>query len=1076
MSSSQKRHGLQLPAALAQELGLPPREDGGSSRSTFAGARGRGRGGARMGSRGGGLVGRKETRKAARQAKKQHRHDHAHDHGHRTHSQAVRVGPTERRSAAAASEGHPPQSRRLQGHKVVGIGIREAPPKSRVEPREKDVKAHSDMPKEEGKRKNRTSVARGESESEEEALPKKKARTQEDTQEKVSNENAVLVPPRQSRNVKKNVATPLQRLLEKAGDASTSRLDEEALRRRKRTLTKAEQDEEDEIAWLEHKIGKKAKRGEDDGLDELIGGLDHFYPGMYDAQSDAAEQERQSDLVTSSEPRTDSEEDDPDESEQSDARSPPSPPPRSQKINRDTVTPLQRLLEKAGGGADTPPTDGPAGQRHNKRSLTKAEQDEDDEIAWLEYKLGRKGKDGEDDGLADLLGDLDRFYPGMYDSEPSPSFPVPSEKGKSDAGSFYDFGSQTVSEVGNDSNSDDTQEDQLGSEDERDASVDDNDAVDVRKAKDEADSIVRAPPASASAPDTSSGKYIPPALRRLQAAEEAEVSKATVSAVSAYDDPANTHLKRQLKGQLNRLGEGNLDGILTTLEGMFSGNARAVVTQILTRLLIDAVVFAARATDQFIVLNAALISALHRTIGIEFGASFVADLVDQLVSAYGAAQKAHAEAVQKVQQVGHSVVTAAEGLNDGDTPAIDTETMQVLDPLQEENSKKALNLVSLLCELYNLQTVSCLLVYDLIRHFARPDSSASAGLSELSVELLLRIVRLCGAQLRSDDSSSLRDIVDFVQEKAVPTPQSKTTSVGIAIPRPMSTPTLSSRSKFMLERLADLRSGRSQRQGGAGTSDTLIRMKKFIGGLGKKRSLRTHDAIRVTLRDLQDADRKGRWWLVGAAWTGHEGGAGEGVTAARPLTSRQPEEIVETDDEESQKHKALVAYARAHGLGTSVRQGIFITIMTSADFVDAASRLQGLRLNEVQRREIVRVLVRCVQIDAAYNPYFALIGFQLAGPHVGDPARAVRFTMQYALWDFMRATLGQTGVAGKSRAEDQVAEDEEDRLEGNEDVDEKRIANVARSYAWWIAKGALTLNVLKVRLLRRERLGVCCVY
>ena len=92
--------------------------------------------------------------------------------------------------------------------------------------------------------------------------------------------------------------------------------------------------------------------------------------------------------------------------------------------------------------------------------------------------------------------------------------------------------------------------------------------------------------------------------------------------------------------------------------------------------------------------------------------------------------------------------------------------------------------------------------------------------------------------------------------------------------------------------------------------------------------------------------------------------------------------------------------------------------------------------------------------DKVYNPYFSLIGLQLA-----DQSHATRFTMQYALWDFLRS-IGETTATGRKRAE--LMEEDEDDFDGTE-VSETKLAHVARCYAWWIAKGVLSLNVLKVR-------------
>jgi nucleolar MIF4G domain-containing protein 1 len=91
--------------------------------------------------------------------------------------------------------------------------------------------------------------------------------------------------------------------------------------------------------------------------------------------------------------------------------------------------------------------------------------------------------------------------------------------------------------------------------------------------------------------------------------------------------------------------------------------------------------------------------------------------------------------------------------------------------------KECSNLIVLLSELYNFQVISCVLVYDMIRNFL------SAELTEFVVELLLKLLRSMsqylvfihateslrdsGQQLRQDDPSALKDIVQIVHSKTL---------------------------------------------------------------------------------------------------------------------------------------------------------------------------------------------------------------------------------------------------------------------------------------------------------------------
>lgn len=95
----------------------------------------------------------------------------------------------------------------------------------------------------------------------------------------------------------------------------------------------------------------------------------------------------------------------------------------------------------------------------------------------------------------------------------------------------------------------------------------------------------------------------------------------------------------------------------------------------------------------------------------------------------------------------------------------------------EGKGKECSNLIVLLSELYNFQVISSILVFDIIRGLLAGD------LTEFGVELLLKIVRsacaylldlmsdgslICsdsGQQLRQDDPSALKDIIQIVQDK-----------------------------------------------------------------------------------------------------------------------------------------------------------------------------------------------------------------------------------------------------------------------------------------------------------------------
>ncbi|KAI5983325.1 hypothetical protein EDD15DRAFT_1888672 [Pisolithus albus] len=472
-------------------------------------------------------------------------------------------------------------------------------------------------------------------------------------------------------------------------------------------------------------------------------------------------------------------------------------------------------------------------------------------------------------------------------------------------------------------------------------------------------------------PTTSAGRYVPPALRMQ------------VDGVVQED---LTKLTRQLKGLLNRMSEQNMATVLDSVEELYRKHRRNDVTSTLTTLIIDGISSHAMLIDSFVVLHAAFISSMHRLIGMDF-AAFV---VQHVVASYER-HLAHAE----------NATFHDSGLS-------------------ENLGKECSNLIILLAELYNFQVVACVLMYDLIRELLNRE------LSELRVELLLKILRSSGQQLRQDDPLALKDIVTLAQSCIAKQGDN-----------------LNSRTRFMIETLTNLKSTKirktaaAQHQGG----DAVERLKKFLSGLGKKRYVQTHEPLRFSLEDLRTAETKGKWWLVGAAW------AGDPLADRQQTGSKKSSEVIGSSENDS-----LLKLARKQGMNTDIRRSIFVVLMSSEDYMDACERLSQLNLTEVQQREIVRVCLHCCSSEKSYNPYYALICQRLC-----QLSHSHKITLQYWFWDFLR-DLGETNVGGTEVIKN--LKGDEGHLE-IKDISFSRMRNVAKAYGWWIAKDICSLLILK---------------
>ncbi|KAJ4494884.1 hypothetical protein C8J55DRAFT_466030 [Lentinula edodes] len=609
---------------------------------------------------------------------------------------------------------------------------------------------------------------------------------------------------------------------------------------------------------------------------------------------------------------------------------------------------------------------------------TQQEKKEDAYIAYLEAKLGySKGKKAKrlDDGLDDLFDFADSLeYPFINGQDELP----------------YRADESEPEENSEDESEDDegVENEDLGGEEEEEEDVNDlqklehgaSDAEDewhgigqresTDGISDEDTSEVPEVFVPSSAPTT---RYVPPHLR---VKDETNGSEEQI------------RLIRQIKGFLNRMSEQNISSILDSIEETYRNFRRhgKYVTSTITTLIIDSISSHSILLDSYVVLHAAFVSSLHKIVGVEFAAYFIQHVVLSYEQ-HIATLSSHEENV-------------------------------------EDKGKEASNLVVLLSELYNFQVISCVLIFDIIRTLLKDE------VHEFQVELLLKLVRNSGQQLRADDPLALKDIIQIVQDKIDKQEDA-----------------LSSRTRFMLETLHNLKVNKvkrlgTQNQGG----EAVERMKKFLVGINKKRHVLAHEPLRVTLDDLHSAETKGKWWLVGAAWGGDplvDRQQGNGQAAA-------PNPTQNGDNTTS---SALLKLAKEHGMNTDIRRSIFVVLMSSDDYVDACERLSQLNLTEVQQREIVRVVLHCCGNEKVYNPYYVLVC-----QHLCTISHSYKITLQYCLWDFFR-DLGETNVGGAEVIKG-LQEGGGDNF-GVKSISSTRIKNIAKAYAWWIAKDSVTLAVLK---------------
>ena len=613
---------------------------------------------------------------------------------------------------------------------------------------------------------------------------------------------------------------------------------------------------------------------------------------------------------------------------------------------------------------------------------------DDAEIKALEKALGIKDKKKlpksfVDDGLDDLLDGIDDAV-GLNSSGGAKRKRTENEewlerkRQKAQRSNFAitdpaGSGLSDDDEESADSGSEEDSE-ELDEDDENSArqSGSDDDYEDVSFVEEEDD---RSPPISASKgrenpyvapiarPSALNGeKYIPPSLRQ--------------KGLEGSGSEDLSQLRRQIQGLLNRLSEANLTSLLSEVEKLYRGHPRQHVSTILLDLLLGLLSDPTSLQDTFIILHAGFIAAVFKVIGPDFGA-------------------------QAIQRITEDFFANFDSKADFDG-----------------TGKKCTNLTSLLAELYNFQVISSNLIYDFARLFLN-------NLSEINTELLLRIVRIAGQQLRQDDPSSLKDIVIQLQR----------------VVAEMEKESLSVRTKFMIETINNLKNNRMKTGiiASAITSEHTLRVKKILKSLNQ-RTIRASEPLGVGLKDIRDKDKRGKWWLAGASYR---------IDTGDDNFQKQPSRVSGNDWEDSSDRIGLAGdleqLAKEQRMNTDVRRSIFIAIMSASDSNDAYMRLLKLGLKKSQELEIPKVLVHCAGAEKVYNPFYTFLARRICRD------KKLRMALQFSLWDLFKR-MGE--------AEEDAEGDEDEGDDGKLEL--RSIVNLARMFGVLIAEDGLSVGVLKV--------------
>jgi len=276
----------------------------------------------------------------------------------------------------------------------------------------------------------------------------------------------------------------------------------------------------------------------------------------------------------------------------------------------------------------------------------------------------------------------------------------------------------------------------------------------------------------------------------------------------------------------------------------------------------------------------------------------------------------------------------------------------------EVEDKQLNNLVLVLCYMYLFKIYELSLLMELIGKLADQ-------LCEKSVECLLLIFQSIGFRLRKDDPLAFKTMMQRVQSQIATAPLELKENP---------------RLRFMVDILNAVKNNNMQKlpQYDPELAENLRKRLKAM--LKNDRYVVT---LNITLEDLLRADKVGKWWIVGSAWTGNLDEMG---------SAKQKQDKNSAKTANGGFADQLLELARKQQMNTAERRNIFCIIMSAADYVDAFEKILHLALKD--QRAVAYVIIHCALNEKRANPYYAHLALKFCQFN-----RKYQLAFQFASWD-----------------------------------------------------------------------------
>ncbi|XP_066139516.1 nucleolar MIF4G domain-containing protein 1 homolog isoform X2 [Euwallacea fornicatus] len=289
---------------------------------------------------------------------------------------------------------------------------------------------------------------------------------------------------------------------------------------------------------------------------------------------------------------------------------------------------------------------------------------------------------------------------------------------------------------------------------------------------------------------------------------------------------------------------------------------------------------------------------------------------------------------------------------------------------QNVENKTLDNVVTVLAQLYNFKVFDAKLLYEILLHLG-------SNFEEKNVDCILHVLRSVGFSLRKDDPIALKNLILELQKQAASVSEGNVSD---------------SRVKFLLNILLAIKNNNVTKIPNYDISYS-EHLKKIMKGFIRKGNYVT--PLNISLEDLRNADERGKWWVVGSAWTGK-------------IETSSKKEVTGKSNRFSQQ---LLDLARKQRMNTDTRRDIFCILMSAEDYLDAFEKLLRLGLKTQQEREIIHIIVHCCLHEKSFNPFYAVLAQKFC-----EYDRRFQMTIKCSVWDKLKTLNSHSGLQISSLA------------------------------------------------------------